>query len=223
MNRDDIRTREFPGLMLEFSAPTEVELREGEDGQEDHLYGRIVPYNSPTPIGRDVEEVFLPGSLDKTLRENPKGIKLYSTHDTRSRQPIGSVRAHDSREDGMYVRFSLNRTNDGNDVRELVRTGDATGLSVGFIPLPKRSYDTESGGVTTIYRQEALLDHVAFVARPAYPGAQVGSVRDQPLIESEEVLAAYSEELTDEPPPHKNEPEGTPLLDEWQEYLASED
>ena len=212
MNRDDIRTREFPGLMLEFSAPTEVELREGEDGQEDHLYGRIVPYDTPTRITPTMDEVFARGSLDKTLREYSKGVKLYSTHETRSRQPIGSVRDFDSREDGMYVRFSLNRTNDANDVRELVRTGDATGLSVGFVPVRQIDSPPDRDGRVTVTRTEAALDHVAFVARPAYPDAQVASVRDQPLAENPEVLAAAEERAA-----------GTPLLDEWREYLASGD
>ena len=202
MNRDDIRIREFTGLRLEFSAPTEVELREGEDGAEDHLYGRIVPYNTPTQIGRDVFEKFAPGSLDKTLREYSKGVKLYSTHDTRSRQPIGSVKNYDSREDGMYVRFSLNRTNDANDVRELVRTGDATGLSVGFVPVRQIDSPPDAEGRVTVTRTEAALDHVAFVARPAYPDAQVASVREDPKPLTE-VLS-------------------TPKLDFWKEKLGIE-
>ena len=200
-----LRTREFAGYTLAFS---ECEVRGDDSGGPGELFGRIVPYDTPTPIGRDVVEVFEKGSLDKTLSENSKGVKLFSTHETRSRQPIGSVKDFDSRDDGMYVRFSLNRTTDANDVRELVRTGDATGLSVGFYPV--RSFDRENDGVTTIIRKEAKLDHVAVVHRPAYPDAQVAKARAETEIEPEAVPEESRRDRGDAEP-------DTPDLDRWLE------
>ena len=98
----------------------------------------------------------------------------------------------------MWVRFSLNQTVDANDVRELVRTGDATGLSVGFFPV--RSHNEFDDEVLTVHQQEIRLDHVAFVARPAYPSAQVAYAREEPEGEVVEVVIP--------------DPDGTPLLDE---------
>ena len=230
MNRDYVQTREFDGFRLELVEP-ETRAEGGQAGP-DEVVGRIMPWDTTTQIGTDLYERFERGAFDKTLRENPHAVKLYSTHNTRDKQPIGSIISSENREDGQYVRFSLNRTQDGLDARELWRTRDVTGLSVGFVALPDRTKPIEHpDGTRTLVRQEAILDHVGLVARPAYPDAQVVAMRTekekepkgQPLIESEEVLAAYSDELADEPPPHPNEPEGTPLLDEWQEYVASLD
>ena len=168
-------------------------------------------------------EIFEPGALDKTMRENAAGVRLFSTHETRSRQPIGSVRKHESREDGLHVWFSLNNTSDGRDARELVRTGDATGLSVGFYPV--RSYDREENGVTTIIRKEAKLDHVALVHRPAYPDAQVASVRAEEEVEPEPTPTPQPEpepEPEPEAEAQRSEPVSeTPDLDELREFLAN--
>ena len=199
--------REFMGCSLDFAAPT-PELRADDEGApEGSLYGRIVPYNYRTQVGVDWFEVFEKGALDKTMREHRAGIRLYSTHNTRDKQPIGSVERSWSRDDGMWVRFSLNQTNDANDVRELVRTGDATGLSVGFWSIRARNeYDDER--TLTVYQQEVRLDHVAFVARPAYPDAQVAYARE------EEPEAEVVEAVEPEPAPEP-EPSETPLRDEW--------
>ena len=198
--------REFLGCSLDFTAPT-PELRADDEGApEGSLYGRIVPYGVRTQIGQDWFEVFEKGALDKTIREKREGIKLYSTHNTRDKQPVGRLKRSWSRDDGMWVRFSLNETSDANDVRELVRTGDATGLSVGFWPVRSRNeFDDE---ILTVHQQEVGLDHVAFVARPAYPDAQVSYARSEP-----------EPEPRSEPEPEP-EPAGTPLLDEWRERLG---
>ena len=117
---------------------------------------------------------------------------------------MAGVKDFESRDDGMWVRWGLNNTSAAKDARELFRTGDATGLSVGFYPVPNRTYDTEdSDGNVTLHRQEIRLDHVAMTARPAYPDAQIASVRGEP---------APGVETREDPAPP---PEGTPRLDHY--------
>ena len=90
------------------------------------------------------------------------------------------------------------------DARELWRTRDVTGLSVGFVPIPERTKPIEHpDGSVTLVRREAILDHVGLVARPAYPDAQVVSMRSD----------EEPEPLTEVLKPH---------LDQWKEELGIE-
>jgi phage head maturation protease len=49
------------------------------------------------------------------------------------------------------------------------------GLSIGFIPDPTADQWTRDR--TRVERRGALLDHIAVVRSPAYPGARVASLR----------------------------------------------
>ena len=190
-----IRIRHYESLSLACFDGADAELRQ-EDSGSPYVYGRIVPYDDPTPIAAGVWEVMHRGALDRTLRERQKAIDLRWGHSIEG-MPIGGVESFESKDDGMYVRFGLNNTTVANDARELLRSGHATGLSVGFLPVKGRTYDTENDdGSVTLHRTEIRLDHVAFTHRPAYPAAQVTSFREEP----EQVEPAERAE-SPEPPP----------------------
>ena len=210
-----IKKREFQGCALEFQAPPEV--RDDGSAEPGEVYGRIVPYDTPTQIGRYVYEVMERGVFDKTLKDNPKGVPLLWGHNEADRMPMGRVKSFESKEDGMYVRFSLNDTSDARDARELFRSGDATGLSVSFFPV--RNADVEhADGTMTIYRKEAILKHVAMTHIPAYPDAQIASMR------SEEEPGQHDEVRTDEPETEEPEaPREARRIDRWIDYASDDE
>jgi HK97 family phage prohead protease len=66
----------------------------------------------------------------------------------------------------------LYKTSGGDDALELVKTGEITGLSIGF-----KAVDSRKGADGAWEQHSAHLDHVALTNEPAYSSALVTSVR----------------------------------------------
>jgi HK97 family phage prohead protease len=76
---------------------------------------------------------------------------------------------------GLMGTWPLYNTTKANDALELVRTGEVTGLSIGFA-LGRGG--TAQGPNGEAVRTAAHLDHVVLTHEPAYANARVTALRD---------------------------------------------
>lgn len=163
-----------------------LELRSDGDGRT--LVGRAVPYGetAATPAGK---ERFVLGAFARQIAAAQLGaVKLYDHHQDRldHRHPVGKTVSLQERTDGLHGAWQLYDTGPGNDALHLVKTGEVTGLSVGF-----KAVDggTARGADGAFERHAVHLDHVALTDDPAYVGAQVITVR------SRETFGGYRTDL----------------------------
>lgn len=149
--------------------PDLLETREMEvefrfDSSKRELSGIAVPYNEVSP---SYNERFMPDSV--TL--DPNALLMWQ-HDRH--QPIGKITGGESRSDGFYFDSFISDTALGRDAATLASDG-VLKLSVGFI-----MGDSQRGadGVTEV--RQALVKEISLVSFPAYEGATVTAVRDEP-------------------------------------------
>ena len=152
-----------------------VHLRADGDGRT--LVGRAVPYGTPADLPGGGVERFLPGAFAKQISagaDQLQRVKLYASHTDRlsGQQPIGRTSILAEHQDGLHGEWPLYNTTKASDALELVRTGEVTGLSIGFKALASRK-----GSDGAMERQTAHLDHVTLTHEPVYAGAVVTSVR----------------------------------------------
>ena len=162
---------------IEHRAATIAESRASADGMA--LSGYAAVWASPTTIaGAWVEEV-AETAFDKTLADIAEGradVVLVVDHDpqqllarTRSGTLKLSKDAH-----GLKVEATLPDTQLGRDIAELVRRGDAYGMSFSFLP---RNEDGETWqGNRRTLRDVELFDVSVVRTAPAYSATEV-SVR----------------------------------------------
>lgn len=160
-----------------------------------------VPYDQETPViyrGEVWEESFQRGAFDG-LEKRPGRVRANRDHDVS--RTVGKVlNFWPTRDEGLVAEVRVAQTPLGDETLELANE-DCLSASVGFgvrgsdqlLNRPKRR----------IIR--AFVDHLAFTPAPAYEGAQVLAVRHG----DERVDAATAPQLV------------TPLLDEWEQYLAA--
>jgi HK97 family phage prohead protease len=158
-----------------FSVPLAVQFR--SDGVGRTLLGRAVPYGEVAELPGGVHERFVQGAFARQVASGQSGqVKLFESHHARleGASPIGKTGGLSERTDGLYGEWPLYQTTRANDALELVRSGEVTGLSVGFKA-------TEGGSVRgrdgVIERRAVHLDHVVLTHEPIYAGAEVLSVR----------------------------------------------
>ena len=151
-----------------------VELRSDGDGRT--LVGYAVPFGTTTTLGDGRRERFLPGAFAGQLANDQwRGqVKFYDSHSSRIDQklPIARTMVLAEQPNGLYGEWHMHGTHAGDDALELVRTGEVTGLSIGFKPLATRRADDG-----TLERTNAHLDHVVLTAEPQYATAGVIAVR----------------------------------------------
>jgi HK97 family phage prohead protease len=151
-----------------------IETRTDDDGFR-HLVGIVVPWDGEYRMPNGLTESFERGAFTKTLQERGDRIPLYQQHESRSTLPVGNSVNWENTADGLVADFRMARTERAAEVLSLADDGMVTGLSVGFIPVRSR---TETRGTGQhVVRVEARMDHVGFVAQPAYDGARVLAVR----------------------------------------------
>jgi uncharacterized protein len=174
-----------PGLEAR-SFSVELELRSEGDGRT--LIGRAVPYGVTASVGGRYQERFVAGAFARQIASGNVGrVKLFESHHARlsGAPPIGKAAVLVESADGLNGEWPLFQTSRAADALELVRSGEVTGLSVGFKPLPGGSTKAGDG---VIERRQAHLDHVVLTHEPVYAGAGVVAVRSRPV-------AAYRLEL----------------------------
>ena len=151
-----------------------VELRAEGDGRT--LIGRAVPYGATTEISGGKERFVLGAFARQIQGEHVGAVKLYDSHQARidGQQPIGKTATLQERQDGLHGAWPLYNTTRANDALELVRTGEVTGLSIGFRALEG---GTRKGADGAYERHAAHLDHIVLTHEPAYVAAGVMAVR----------------------------------------------
>jgi HK97 family phage prohead protease len=163
-----------PGPAVEFRSLV-FELRaEGPDGRT--LIGRAVPYLSTATLSGGRTERFLPGAFAEQVNAADQWgqVRIYDSHASRidQRPAVGKTTLLSDRPDGLYGEWHLYGTGPGNDALELVRTGEVTGLSIGFRPK-----STRRGADGALERHSAHLDHIALTTDPTYADAAVTGLR----------------------------------------------
>jgi HK97 family phage prohead protease len=154
----------------------ELEIRESGDGRT--LVGRAVPYGETINLKDGTREQFAPGAFAEQIAAGQVGqVKLFDSHGARSngQQPIGKTATLAETQQGLMGTWPLYNTTRANDALELVRSGEVTGLSIGFA-LGKGG--TSQGPNGEAVRTAAHLDHVVLTHEPAYQGARVTAIRD---------------------------------------------
>jgi HK97 family phage prohead protease len=155
----------------------DVEIQAG-DGRT--LDARIVPYDVPTvvadpPAMRPYREVFLHGAFERQIAA-PGRVKVWLNfeHEQGIRGIVGHGLELQERTDGLYGSFRVHENPDGDKALQLVDQELLTGLSLEFAALRSRDVN----GITQ--RLRAHVDKVSLCRSPAYPGAEVLAVRDEP-------------------------------------------
>jgi HK97 family phage prohead protease len=171
----------------------ELEVRDTGDGRT--LIGRAVPYgetiNLPGDAGR---ERFMPGAFARQIEAGQLGqVKLFDSHQARTsgQQPIGKTAMLTERDDGLHGAWPLYNTTKANDALELVRSGEVTGLSIGF----KVAGRPQVGPDGAYERTAAHLDHIVLTHEPAYPTAAVTAIRSAHPIAGFRVAQARAHQL----------------------------
>lgn len=149
-----------------------LNLREdgGPEGTVAVLYGRAVPYGTPTRIG-GVEESFEPGAFDP---QDVIGKPLAWRHG----EPIGIITAAANEPDGLYITASILDTVQGRDAAVLAKSGAVKGLSVGFTPR-ESSWDKAR---TKVRHLAARLMETSLTHMPAYPTAGLSAIREETTV-----------------------------------------
>lgn len=166
---DEMIRREFP-----------VELTPTGDGRTLEL--RIVPYNTVARVsdgGEPYEEMWMPGAFDKQLSAANRVLVNFE-HEQGFSNVIG--RGTELRDTGEALdgTFRVLQGADGDKALELVNEGVLTGVSLEAVPT--KSVRDENG---VVQRLKARLVNIALCRFPAFEGAGVLAVREQPEPEPE--------------------------------------
>lgn len=150
-----------------------IELRTEDDRH--YIEGYAVPWNRITDRA-PTRECFVRGAFADLVSSRAK-VKLTDYNHSRDRVPVGYSSAVEDRAEGLWMRFRLNRTPEGQSALENTLDDVYQGFSVGFIARADEVRD----GVRHV--TSARLDHVSLVTEPAYADARILSVRSAELAD----------------------------------------
>jgi phage head maturation protease len=134
-----------------------------------------MPYNEPALVefrGEMWEESFEPGSFDG-IEKRPNRIRANRDHD-RTRTIGKAIKFWPSRDEGLVAEVRVAQTPLGDETLALADE-DVLAASAGWAARGRDQVFNRQDRTRRIKR--AFLDHIAFVAHPAYAGAGVLSVR----------------------------------------------
>lgn len=151
-----------------YTEPQVFETR-SENGRH-YIEGICVPYGRITTKAGPTPEVFERGAFTELVASGAK-VKLTDYNHSRQRVPVGYSEVFEERAAGLWSRFRLNLTPEGDSAHANAREGVYTGLSVGFIA---RQQEMRAG---VRHVTSARLDHVSLVEDPAYVEAEITAVR----------------------------------------------
>jgi HK97 family phage prohead protease len=154
-----------------------VQCRASGNGRT--LIGRAVPYGEVAELPGGLHERFVAGAFARQIASGQTAqVKIFESHHARleGSPPIGKTAGLEEHYDGLHGEWPLYETSRANDALELVRSGEVTGLSVGFKPVEGGTVKGHDG---VIERRAAHLDHVVLTHEPIYAGAGVLSVRSE--------------------------------------------
>ena len=143
-----------------------IETRENENNEK-WIVG-LIPYNSKSqnlnPNGKPFFEVIEKTAFNKTLGDGAEVRALFSHDETKV---LGTTKNNTliltNTEEGLLCECLVPNTSWGNDTWEIIKRGDITTMSFGFIPYQVKWTDNIK------YLQSVRLFEVSFcVASPAY-------------------------------------------------------
>lgn len=141
------------------------------------LYGYAALFNSETSIG-DFAEVIRPGAFSRTLSA-PTAANIRAIYEHDNRSLLGKVGSSTLRlredEKGLAFELDLPDTGLGRDLAELVKRGDVSGCSFGFLPMKETWLDNLRE------LRDVDLHEITLTASPAYPETSVQVRSNQPL------------------------------------------
>jgi HK97 family phage prohead protease len=148
------------------AAPLELRITTGR-----RLTGYAAIFNSPATIGA-FQEIILPGAFRSDLLSGRDAL-LLSDHDVSrvlARTKAGSLRMVETGK-GLHFEADVAATSVGNDVLELVRSGNAGGMSFGFRVKQDRWPTRERRELVEV----ELFEISVVSAWPAYPQTEVAA------------------------------------------------
>nr|DAP83107.1 MAG TPA: head maturation protease [Caudoviricetes sp.] len=158
---NDLQTRAF-------------QVRAADDAAEPRtVRGLAVPYGVEIELFDGYFETIAPGALADRA-EDATSLKLFYRHN----EPIGLIISITETDEGIEIEARFSDTQTARDAYQLVRDGVIDRLSIGFVPLAFERTEDEAGVHTTITSLD--LREVSLVPFPAYDGATVTEVREQP-------------------------------------------
>jgi HK97 family phage prohead protease len=142
-----------------------------EDGQSMRVAGYAAVFNQETDIGGYFIEIISAGAFARSLREaDVHALWQHNYNRVLGRLSAGTLALREDSK-GLFVEIDLPDTNDGRDVRELIRRGDISGMSFGF-EVTRQEWD-ETGEIPKRTINEVILHEVSIVANPAYDGTSI--------------------------------------------------
>lgn len=133
------------------------------------LYGYAARFNSETSVG-DFAEVIRPGAFSRTLSA-PTAANIRAIYEHDNKALLGKVGSSTLRlkedADGLAFELDLPDTTLGRDLAELVKRGDVSGCSFGFIPTKETWLDNLRE------LRDVDLHEITLTASPAYPETSV--------------------------------------------------
>ena len=147
------------------------ELR--SDGQRPRIVGHGAVFDEETSLGAGASEIVRRGAFERTLRER-KDIKALVGHSDHPADVIGSTAAGTlalvEDESGLAYTIDPPDTSSARDLVEVMRRGDVTGSSFGFIVTRQEPEKWDGRGLRQIL--EVDLWEISVVTFPAYAGAE---------------------------------------------------
>lgn len=151
--------------------------------------GLAVPFGVDSPPrpwknGGNVRHRFAFGAFSRSIAERGEKLRLFVGHDT-SRLPVGRAVELAETQDGLRAVFELAEGPAGDEALQAVRTGLATGFSVGVDPI---RFDEDGDRIT---HTETRLREISLTAMPAFEGATAAAfAEDAPATLSHHEAAA---------------------------------
>lgn len=148
-----------------------LEFRTAIQG-EARMSGHASIFNRAAKVGSYYERI-APTAFDKAL-SRPDDVRFLLNHNPDNllgRTASGTLRL--TRDDaGLMIDGDLPDTTLGHDVRELVKRGDLSGMSFGYMPnRDADTYDVAPDGLQVITRNDVDLYDVSLATFPAYAEA----------------------------------------------------
>jgi HK97 family phage prohead protease len=158
---------------IDYTFTAEIDALEVRTVADRHvLEGICVPYGAVTTKAGPVPEQFAAGAFAELVASRAP-VKLTDYNHSRTRISVGRSASFEERAAGLWGRFQINRTPEGESAFQNLSEGVYGGLSIGFLPVREE----QRGGVRTI--TQARLHHVSLVEEPAYDDAVLLSLRGQ--------------------------------------------
>lgn len=142
--------------------------------QGNTLVGHASVFGQMAPMAGGYEQM-APTAFDRALEAPETDVRALVNHNPTmvlGRQSAGTLRLSTDKE-GLRFEVDLPDTSYANDLKELLKRGDVTGASFGFIPGEDSVSRAPDGKQVRTHTSVARLLDVSPVTWPAYEGATV--------------------------------------------------